>query len=350
MTVEELEKTLKTDNLNSLYLLYGEETFLLENCVKKIKKNFGELINGINYIQIDDKNVDKLISDIETPAFGYPKKLIIVRNSGLFKKETRGRKKEVNKEKKSHKTETLQEKISLYIIENIEVIKETLVIVFIEQEIESNDLQKTIQKLGIVCDFERLKPAQISKRLKAICTAYKVKIDDRTIGYFIETCGTSMMNLINEIRKLIEYVGENGTITTKDIDKLSIKELDSVIFDLTDNLGQRKITETLQILKELLYNKEPIQKILITLYNHLKKIYITMLAEEYKVNVAEALNLKPNQMFLTTKYKKQATYFKKQELRNILQELIDLDFKTKQGLIDINIGLEAILCMMASTF
>ena len=41
--------------------------------------------------------------------------------------------------------------------------------------------------------------------------------------------------------------------TTKDIDKLSIKELDSVIFDLTDNLGQRKITEALQILKELLY-------------------------------------------------------------------------------------------------
>jgi len=155
-----------------------------------------------------------------------------------------------------------------------------------------------------------------------------------------------MMTLINEIRKLIEYVGENGTIKEADIDKLSIKELDSVIFDLTDNLGQKNIKEALRILNELLYNKEPIQKILITLYNHLKKIYLTMLADKYRVNVAEALNLKPNQMFLTTKYKKQASYFKKEELRNILQELINLDYKTKQGLIDINIGLEAILCMM----
>lgn len=346
MTVEDLEKELKTEHLRNLYLLYGEEEYLLQNSVKKIKKIFGELVNGINYIQIDEKNSDKLISDIETPAFGYPKKLIIVKNSDLFKKETRGKKGEEKATKKGAKTKTLQEKIAEYIKENIEVINETVVLIFIEKEAATNELFKTIQSLGEVCNFEKLKPAQISKRIKAICNGYKVNIDEKTLGYFIETCGTSMMTLINEIRKLIEYVGENGTIKQEDIDKLSIKELDSVIFDLTDSLGQKNIKEALRILKELIYNKEPVQKILITLYNHLKKIYLTMLAEKYRVNVAEALNLKPNQMFLTTKYKKQATYFKKEELRNILQELIDLDYKSKQGLIDVNIGLEAILCMM----
>lgn len=346
MTVEELEKDLKTENLKSLYLLYGEEEYLLENDVKKIKKIFGELINGINYIQIDDKNADKLISDIETPAFGYPRKLIIVKDTNLFKKETRGKKSEEKTSKKTSKSQSLQEKISAYIKENIDVINETVVLVFIEKEVSTNELQKTIQNLGVVCNFEKLKPAQISKRIKVICNSYKVNIDEKTLGYFIETCGTSMMNLINEIRKLIEYVGENGTIKQEDIDKLSIKELDSVIFDLTDSLGQKNIKEALQILRELLANKEPIQKILITLYNHLKKIYLTMLAENYRVNVAEALNLKPNQMFLTTKYKKQASYFKKEELRNILQQLIELDYKSKQGLIDINIGIESILCMV----
>ena len=240
----------------------------------------------------------------------------------------------------------MQEKIAEYIKANIQEINETVVLVFIESEPGTNELYKTIQNVGQVCNFEKLKPAQISKRMKAICNAYKVNIDERTMTYFIETCGTSMMTLINEIRKLIEYVGENGTIKEADIDKLSIKELDSVIFDLTDNLGQKNIKEALRILNELLYNKEPIQKILITLYNHLKKIYLTMLADKYRVNVAEALNLKPNQMFLTTKYKKQATYFKKEELRNILQELINLDYKSKQGLLDVNVGLEAILCIM----
>ena len=71
-------------------------------------------------------------------------------------------------------------------------------------------------------------------------------------------------------------VNEGQIIGNIHDDKLSIKELDSVIFDLTDNLGQKNIKEALRILNELLYNKEPIQKILITLYNHLKKIYLTM--------------------------------------------------------------------------
>ena len=344
MTVEELEKDLKAEKLKSLYLLYGEEEYLLETSVKKIKKIFGELINGINYIQIDEKNVDKLISDIETPAFGYPKKLIIVKNSDLLKKQTRGKKAEEKPEKKASKGQTLQEKIAEYIKENIEVINETVVLIFIEKEVATNELFKTIQSFGEVCNFEKLKPVQISKRIKAICNAYKVNIDDKTMGYFIETCGTSMLTLINEIRKLIEYVGANGTITVKDIDKLSIKELDSIIFDLTDSLGQKDTQKALEILHELLYNKEPIQKILVTLYNHFKKLYLLLLSQEYNENIAEALNLKQNQMFLITKYKRQASYFKKNELKQILHKLIDLDYKSKQGLIDINIGLEAILC------
>lgn len=346
MTVEDLERDLKTGNLHSLYLLYGEEEYLLESCVKKIKKLFGELVNGINYIQIDDKNVNSLIDDIQTPAFGYSRKLIMVKEAGLFKKESKGKKRQETTTKKNTKTETMQDKIAKYLKGNFKDMQDAATIVFIEKEIENNELEKTINELGIVCNFEKLKPIQISKRIKAICSAYKVTIDDKTMQYFIETCGTSMLVLINEIRKLIEYVGENGTITTKDIDKLSIRELDSVIFDLTDSLGQKNIDKALTTLHELLYNKEPIQKILVTLYNHFRKLYLIMLAEKYNQNVAETLNLKPNQMFLITKYKKQTTYFKESELRMILEELIDLDYKTKQGLIDINIGLEAILCMI----
>ena len=44
MLQEKLEQELKEDKLNSIYLLYGEEVFLLETAVKKIKKLFGEKI------------------------------------------------------------------------------------------------------------------------------------------------------------------------------------------------------------------------------------------------------------------------------------------------------------------
>ncbi len=329
------KKDLKQEKLHSIYLFYGEETYLLESAVKKIKTSFGELILGINYIQINETNIENLISDIETPAFGYNKKLIIVKNAGLFKKDKKGMPKGKS---------DLSNKIAKYIEENAKQLEETIVLIFIEEDITKNDLLKAIEKNGEVCNFEKLKPIEIKKRIKNICNMYEVEIDDKTLQTFIETCGTNMQVLINEIRKLIEYAGKGGKITEEAIEKLATKEFDSVIFDLTDNLGKRNIREALEILKELIYNKEPVQKILITLYNHFKKIYLTKLALEYRKDVLETLKLKPNQTFLVSKYKRQAEYFKTNELRNILTELIELDKNYKIGLIDINVGLESILC------
>ena len=87
---------------------------------------------------------------------------------------------------------------------------------------------------------------------------------------------------------------------------------------------------------------------MITLYNHFKKLYFVTLAQKENRDIIQVLNLKPNQTFLVNKYKMQAKYFKQRELEKILQELIDLDFYYKIGQIDIQVGLEAILCTYCS--
>ena len=333
--IESLEKQLKTEDLKSIYLLYGEETFLLETCLKKIKNKFGQLIEGINYIKIDSNNVQYIIDDMETPAFGYEKKLIIARDTKLFKKDGR---------KKIQANQEIVDSIRDYINENIDMIKESVVLVFVEQEVDKNELYNVIEEKGIVCNFEELQPQEIAVRLKAICNGYSVKIENYTANYLIECVGTNMQELINEIRKQIEYVGENGEITNKTIDLLCIKKLDSIIWDLTDSLGKKNIKKALEVLNGLIYNKEHIQKILITLYNHFKKLYLIHLCQESNHNISEVLDLKPNQSFLISKYQTQARYFKKNELRDLLNELINLDSNYKIGLIDLNIGLESILC------
>ena len=157
-----------------------------------------------------------------------------------------------------------------------------------------------------------------------------------------------MQELINEIRKLIEYAGPGGTITKEAIDMLSIKKLESVIFDLTDTLGKKDTKKALEVLQNLIYQKEPLQKILITLYNHFKKIYLTKIAIKENKNIVQSLNLKPNQTFLVKKYQMQAKYFKENELKIILQSLRDLDYKYKTGEIDLQVGLESILCTYCS--
>lgn len=253
------------------------------------------------------------------------------------------KKKEVN-----NKNISLQEKIANYIGNNQKELKETIELVFVEQEIEKNTLYHTIEDLGEVKEFTLLKLPELITNLKKVCQAYQVVLPDDIAKYLVECCGTSMQDLINEVRKLIEYKGENGTITKQDIDKLCIKQIQAVIFDLTDNLGKKEIAKALDVFHGLLINKEPIQRILVTLYNHFKKLYSIKIAQKYEQDVASAMNLKPNQMFLVSKYKTQANYFQEQELRLILEELVNLDANYKIGLIDLEVGLEAILCRYCS--
>lgn len=332
----------------AIYLFYGEETYLLETRVKKIKKEYQQLILGINFIQVDDTNVEELIADLETPAFDFDKKLIIAKNTGIFKKEKKTTKSDSKKKKVDDTKLPLNEKIAKYIQENLEELKNTVDLVFVEQEVDKNALYQTIEKVGEVKEFALLKLPDLIANIKKIAVAYKVNIDDATAKYLVECCGTSMQDLINELRKLIEYKGENSNITKQDIDLLCTKQIQAVIFDLTDNLGKKETSKALEVYNGLISNKEPIQKILITLYNHFKKLYIIKIAEKYNEDVATAMNLKPNQLFLVSKYKTQARYFETQELREVIEALIDLDANYKIGLISLEIGLEAILCRYCS--
>ena len=279
----------------------------------------------------------EIISDLETPCFGFERKLIIAKNTGLFKKE--------GKKKTKKDDQSIKNKILEYLKENFRYIKDSNILVFIEEEADTkNDLFDFINKNGITCNFEYQKPAQIQARIKAITNAYKVNIDNPTLAYFIECCGTDMQDLINEIRKLIEYEGSGGTITKNDIDNLSIKKIESIIFDLTDSLGKKNTKVAIEVLRNLILAKEPVQKILITLYNHFKKLYLVKLALKNNKDIIYALDLKPNQTFLVNKYKMQSGYFKTSEIRRILKELCDLDYKYKIGLIDLDVGFESILC------
>lgn len=336
MTVEGLEKELKQGNLSEIYLFYGEETYLMDTCVKKIRNLFGEIVKGINYIEIDDTNLEQLISNLQTPSFGYPKKLVIVKNTGLFKREVK---------KKGANFQELRDKICEYLKEEQDMIKETNLLVFVEESVDKGKMLSCLEEVGaVICNFEYQKLPSIIARLKAICKAYKVNIDDNTLKYFIECVGFNMQDLINEIRKQIEYAGQEGTITKESIDLLTTKQMESVIFDLTDSLGKKDIKQAKIVLENLLYAKEPIQKILITLYNHFKKLYFTKLALKQNRNITEALGLKPNQAFLSGKYTTQSSYFDEAELKQILNSFIDLDANYKSGKIDLNIGLETILC------
>ena len=178
MTIESLEKELKEGKLNEIYLFYGEETYLIDTALKKIKNLFGELVKGINDIEINDTNIEGLISNLQTPAFGYPKKLVVVKNVGLFKREIK---------KKGANFVDSRDKICEYLKENSDIIKSDNVLIFIEESVDKGKMLTCLENIGAsVCNFEHQKMPNLVARLKAICKAYKVNIEDSTLKYFIE--------------------------------------------------------------------------------------------------------------------------------------------------------------------
>ncbi|MGN1299203.1 MAG: DNA polymerase III subunit delta [Candidatus Scatovivens sp.] len=337
MNYIELEKHVNSKQLKSVYLFWGEEEYLMSNIIKKIKKTFDELILGINYVVLDETSISNLISDIETPAFGFEKKLIIINDSKLLKKD--GRKKTLT---------PIQEKILNYFKENMNIINDSVIIIFKEKDVDKNEIFAQIDKVGITCNFTELKPVEIIPRIKKICNGYNVSINDLAINHLIEISGTNLQNLINEIRKLIEYKQSGNSISIEDIDLLATKQIESIIFELTDNLALKKTDKSLEILNNLIYQKEPIQKILVTLYNHFKKLYLYSMSVKFNKDPILALNLKQNQVFLVNKYRNQVKYFNLKTLREILEKFADLDYLSKNGKIDLETGLKSLLCFYCS--
>lgn len=309
-----------------VYLLYGKDSFLKEQFFKQLKKKFGECEIGINYIMLDENSIDGIISDIETPAFGYQTKMIVAKYTKLFTKKNQ-----------------IAEKISDY-LKNNEL--QDVELVFIENEAEKNALFNTINKIGSVKEFSELKMPELINKIGSISKAYNVSINQNVAQYLVECVGNNMQDIINELRKLIEYAGSGGSIVKEDIDALTIKKTESIIFDLTDNLGKKNIKAAIDVLHNLINSREPLQVLLIMLYRHFKKLYIVQLCNGN--DVAKYLKLKPNQSFLLRKYTAQANYFKNKELEELINELIYLDEASKNGNIDLNVGIEAVLCRYCS--
>ena len=92
---------------------------------------------------LDETSVDNLIQNIEMPAFGYDRKLIIVKNSGLFKKD--GRRKTAS---------PLQERVGEYIKNNYGIINHLQTFGELEKVMQKNLKQMECKQWEMLLDVQ----------------------------------------------------------------------------------------------------------------------------------------------------------------------------------------------------
>ncbi|MCL1862466.1 MAG: DNA polymerase III subunit delta [Defluviitaleaceae bacterium] len=311
--------------LRNLYLLHGEERFLVNHYVAAITKMVGEEKT------IFDGNipVEEIIMAAETVPFfsqSSGKRLLIVRDSKLF---ATGRKDE-------------SEKIADY----LEKIPPDTVLLFIESEIDRRTRSyKKAAELNAAMDCRPLSPSDLTKWLNRL---FKGKsINGATINHMLRTCGNNMLTLSNESTKLLHYCSDKPDITIQDVNAICTPTLESRIFDLTKAMGAGRTSDALNMYRDMLTLKESPIMILTMIIRQLRIILLCKChAEKHAPNItiARELNIRD---FVVTEALLHGKRFTTQDLITALENCQDTDIKIKTGLLSPEIGVEILLIQLS---
>ena len=316
--------------MENLYLINGDDEIAKAEALEKIKSKFNRLEKGINYLQFDKDNLSFFENELNTYSLFAEDKLLVVKAPSTKKKNAD------EEEDTQNTNDWFNDDLKDKILNKIE----SITVVFIENGKLRSKLFNFVDKNGEVITCEQMKPLQVEKWLVGELKERGYDISSINVEHLVSMCGNNKMIIANEIEKLINYVDGNE-IKFEDINSLCIRTPEVIIFELTDNMGEKNAQKALFVLDELLNNKEPIQKVMIMLARHFKNLLITKECINQGKNVMDVLELKLP--FQAKKYMTQARNFTFNELVSIFKDFVKLDMDSKISLIDAKIGLQKIL-------
>lgn len=103
---------------------------------------------------------------------------------------------------------------------------------------------------------DRKKKPMIKERAQALFAQAKCRIDSRALELFLEKIGTDTRQLVMEAEKLMLYIGARREIIIEDVKAITSSSSEAIAWDFTDALGERKLSEAIRILRQLLFQGE----------------------------------------------------------------------------------------------
>ena len=302
--------------MSNIYLLYGEEKYDLNQKVEKIKKEFHKLEIGVNLFYITKENINELESVCQGLTFFGSEKLVIIKETNL--------------------------KFDVEILKDVD---ETTKVVIIEESVDKRlSSYKQLSKIAECIEFKHMNEKQIITYIMQTLKRYNKDIDFKVAEYMQSICGDNKANVINELQKIVIYLGNRNNVTKEDIDNVCSKTFNAKIFDVLQKIIDKKKEDAINSLDELLKQKESIVKIYIMLYKQIKQMYmIKVMKQRKESDIATKLSIHP---FVYKNLNISCDKYTLQDLKRIINEFDIYDEKTKIGEMDFEIGLKKIICIM----
>lgn len=325
--MKELKRQMKEKTFCPCYLFYGSEGYLKKTYAAKMKATMiEESAELMNFDCFEDKKIaiSTLLDTAETMPFLSEKRLVMVKNSGLFRT---GRKED-------------SEKMADYLAN----IPESTCILFIEEEIDKRGrLYKAVGKNGYVVEFKPLSEKDLMVWIGRECKKNNLKMDGATASYLIRTVGGDMENLVREMAKLGAFAGEGGSVSNQDVDEICIKSLETKIFDLVGALGGGKTKEAVTIYRNLLMMKESPLMVLSMLSRQFRIILQckTLLeAGETQSGIGHRTGLRD---FVVRESLRQGKNFSIKRLKEGLDDCLQTDVNIKTGRMQGELAVEVLI-------
>lgn len=297
-----------------MYLIYGEEEFLIQNEVTNIiSKSSVDELNISKYDLLSD-SLSSIIDDACTVSLFSDKKVIIINNFDNI-----------------YKLDDIDEFDRF--IHNIS--SDVILILVCSKLDERKKFTRELKSLCTVKEFNKNK--NISNTVRSMFLDYK--IDYSTVDLFIKIVGNDLMILNQEAIKLMTYKSDK-VITKEDVLALCSSNSNNDIFDLINAVVNKDKDGALTIYSNLIRsNEEPI-KIIITLANQFRLIY--QCKELYKKgnsedSISKIIDVHPYRVKLALEKGKN---YSSRVILNYLNDLADIDNNIKSGVIDKNLAFE----------
>ena len=318
-TVAEMKQHLVSGLLSRAYLLFGDESYLKELYLQRLKKALADDVNNIVTFSGDTD-----MRDVEEETGGMSlfgdRKLIIVRDCEWFKKAG-----------------------DVSFLEGLEDTGTS--VVFIENSVDRRSSAfKSFLKYGIVFECRAAEEADIKKLLSSEAKKAGRILTPDAADLMIAGLGGGITNLLCELEKLILTVSEGGRIEEKHVRSVCSLTPAARIFDLTDAVTRGDTGNALKLLHALTDGQERdkgaalgVLTMLFRNWENILKVKLLLAEGCPESEIARITGQKPYPVKKQCEQSRKLTF---EELRKKLRSLMELDQAIKSGNIDDGLALE----------
>lgn len=320
--MKKIMQDIKENTFERFYLLYGSEDYLKHQYRDKLVKALVDVEDNMNYSFYEGKkiNVNDLLDTGDTLPFFAENRVIVVENSGLFKKTPEGfEKRLINFPDSTH-------------------------VIFVEFEVDGrNRLVTWFKKNGYKTEMKAPSEGEIRKWIAKLCKDEGKQIYENAVEYFIGSVGLDMMLIKNELDKLFSYVGDRAEITIEDVREVCVNEADDTLYQMVDAIGNRNQKEALILYRNLLQLKQEPLFILSQLSRNVRKMLeISELLSDGK-NFDEIASIAGVPKWTINRYKTQIRNNSKESFKQMLERCINTEASIKTGLVKDIVGVELLI-------